>query len=256
MKSVQPFEYIMNIPTVYSNNKTDVSAYLGAFIKTSLYIISLSFLTLNVCKAEYAENQALPNPGWPGSDLKGKKCFGRGQGYGPFDYTNQKHRGQNLRIVEHGHFTKDVETLSKGISSYLWADIDYTLRAFPNHHRALYAMARYQLKTPRNDSAEFPPVECYFQRAMAFKPSDYRVMQLYANYLTKKDQLKMAESIYKRALTIYNVPLDINYALGILYVDMNELDKAVEQAKIVYGRGFKKTKLARKLKKANRWPIK
>ena len=117
-------------------------------------------------------------------------------------------------------------------------------------------MMRYQLKVPRPANATYAPIECYFQKAIAFSPNDYRVMQLYSNYLTKKNHPKMAESVYKRALKINNAPLDINYALGILYVEMNELDKAVEQAKIVYDRGFKKTKLARKLKKVNRWPIK
>lgn len=203
-----------------------------------------------------SDDSAMMNPGWVGLSLSGQPCTGSSGGYGPYDYTNRSHRANKLKVVEAYHFNKEVESLIKGMTGSIGGDLDYTLRAFPNHHRALYAMMRYQLKTQRPANANYSAIECYFQRAMAFKPDDYRVMLLYANFLVKKDQSKMASRIYQRALTIDNAPLDINYALGLLYLDMKEFDKAVEQAKIVYSAGFKKTKLARKLKEVNRWPIK
>jgi len=188
---------------------------------------------------------------WVGHDLSGIACTG-GSGYGPYDYTNPEHRGKSLSLVEGSHFTKEVESLIKGNRGSIAADLDYTLRAFPNHHRALYAMMRYQLKLSR---PVFAPSECYFQRAMSFSPSDYRVMQLYANYLVKKKQPKMAISVYKRALSIPRAPAIINYSLGLLYFDMKLFDEAVEQAEIAYEGGVKKMKLAKKLKQINRWPV-
>lgn len=190
---------------------------------------------------------------WVGHDLFGLPCVG-GSGYGPYDYTNPNHRGHNLSIVEGAHFTKEVESLVKGNRGSLIQDLDYTLRAFPNHHRALYAMMRYQKKVKRPAGASYPAVECYFQRAILFSPNDHRVMQLYANYLIKKKQFDMAESIYKKALNVPRAPATINYSLGLLYFDMKKFDDAVEQAKIAYGAGIKKSKLARKLKSVNRWP--
>jgi len=192
--------------------------------------------------------------GWSGIDLTGTPCAGTGQGYGPFDYTNSSHRSKHLKVVEAYHFTREVETLSSGKSGPIGVDIDYTLRAFPNHHRALYAMMRYQLRVT-NRSEHYPAVECYFQRAMIFKPNDFRVMQLYANYLTKKNQSKMAIKIYTRALSIKDTPPEINYSLGLLYFNLKKFDDAVKQAKIAYDGGVKKSKLASKLKKINRWPI-
>ncbi len=195
---------------------------------------------------------------WVGTGLNGTPCTGRGQGYGPWDYTNSQHRREKLPIVTGAHFTKEVESLKKGKSGSIGEDLDYTLRAFPNHHRALYAMMRYQLKSKNGyiPNDVYSSAECYFQRAIKFKPDDYRTMQLYANYLIKKNHPEMAISVYKRALTVDGAPVDVNYALGLLYVDLKEYDLAVEQARIAYGAGLKKTKLARKLKKINRWPLK
>lgn len=225
-------------------------------ISINIFVISCILLVWSSSsKAEFLENQPMPIPGWPGNDLQGLPCRDIPQGYGPFDYTNPHHKKSNLRVVEGGHFTKEVETLKKGRSSTIPGDIHYTLNAFPNHHRALYAMMRYQLVERRPLSAQYQPMTCYFQRALKFQPNDYRAMQLYANYLAKKNHLQMAVDIYKRALQIKTAPPEINYSLGLLYFDLKKFDDAVEQAKIAYDGGVKKSKLASKLKKINRWPI-
>ena len=196
----------------------------------------------------------MPDPGWPGYDLKGAKCPDLGEGYGPYDYTNPNHRGHNLKVVEHSHFNNDVETLKKGMSDHITGDLTYTIRSFPNHHRALYAMMRYQLLGKPITPPKAGPIECYLQRAIKFKPSDYRVMQLYASYLIKKKFHEKALAVYNQAIKIKNAPPNINYSLGLLYFDMKRYDDAVAQAKIAYAGGIKKSKLASKLKKINRWP--
>ena len=55
--------------------------------------------------------------------------------FGPFDYRTATK--DKLKLVESYHFTPKVESLIGGQSGTLGADIDYTLRAFPNHPRAL-----------------------------------------------------------------------------------------------------------------------
>ena len=69
----------------------------------------------------------------------------RGQGqYGPYDYHTHKDK---LQVVERYHFTAVVEALTRGSQNTLaGGDIDYTLRAFPNRHRALLAMVPALLK--------------------------------------------------------------------------------------------------------------
>ena len=60
--------------------------------------------------------------------------------YGPFDYRTAEREAKVL--VEERHFPAVVETLTAGSTGSLAADIDYTLRVFPNHPRALMAMTR------------------------------------------------------------------------------------------------------------------
>lgn len=61
-----------------------------------------------------------------------------GTHYGPFDYNNGEHRRGNLPVVERFHFTSKVQSLRGGnTSSTAGGDLSYTLKSFPNHHRAL-----------------------------------------------------------------------------------------------------------------------
>lgn len=198
----------------------------------------------------------MPDPGWPGLTLAGVACradYSKPSNFGPFDYTNPGHRGTELYLVESTHFTMDVETLRKGHSAVEPdGDLDYTLRAFPNHHRALYAMGRYQLRT--QGKTKHAKAECYFQRALKLKPNDHRVYQLYAHYLKKKKKLTMALKIYQQATNYKPVPGDMYYSLGMLQFNMKNYSGAVESAKLAKEAGFKKTTLINKLKAAKQWP--
>jgi hypothetical protein len=77
-------------------------------------------------------------------------CGPLANGYGPFDYRTDR-TGTTLSIVEDNHFTPAVEQLISGITGSLGAELDYTLRAFPNHHRALLSLVRLgkRLKSPQ-----------------------------------------------------------------------------------------------------------
>ena len=87
-------------------------------------------------------SQACCAMGWVGTDLAGAPCSGSRQGYGPYDYTDPRTRkgGKDapLSLVERYHFTPDVENLVGGNTSLgPEGDLNYTITAFPNHHRAL-----------------------------------------------------------------------------------------------------------------------
>ncbi|MDB5850133.1 MAG: hypothetical protein JWP29_3885, partial [Rhodoferax sp.] len=107
--------------------------------------------------------------------------------YGPFDYRFEK--GNSLYLVESAHFTPVVEALIRGNAGYLGGDLDYTLRAFPNHHRALMAVMRYgeKTKSPQPPNLRYT-VECYFVRALQFKPDDTIVKLIYASFLGKNSR--------------------------------------------------------------------
>src|SRR6202000_1946248 len=69
-------------------------------------------------------------------------CGSLHSSYGPFDYRDPGARGEALHLVEIAHFTNDVAELRRGNTSTVIADIDYTLRVFPHHARALASMSQ------------------------------------------------------------------------------------------------------------------
>lgn len=171
--------------------------------------------------------------------------------FGPFDY--RKHPDKHA-IVENFHFTPKVEALTEGQSTMLLAgDIGYTLRAFPNHPRALYAMARYglQLGVVQAPGAQYP-VECYFDRALRFTPDDAQVHALYADYLIRikrnQDARKQLEAAEKLELTP-----QIAYNLALAWSSLGENQKALPLAKKAYAGGIQFPGLKERLTRAGVW---
>ena len=192
--------------------------------------------------------------GWVGYDLKGVPCSGKSMAYGPYDYINPKHKSLKLPIVETYHFTKEMEAAA-GENIRMGGEIGYTLRAFPNHHRALYAIIRHQLRFGEQVYLEGrTPAECYFQRAAAFSPRDIKVYQLYAYYLTKKGQDAIAIKQYEMALLV-KPQGHLHYQLGKAYFKTKQYDNAVKHAKLAIERGFKKRDLKKQLQSVGKWPI-
>jgi tetratricopeptide (TPR) repeat protein len=191
-----------------------------------------------------------------GSDLKGLPCNGGGQGYGPYDYTKANERG-HIPVVEEHHFTPEVENHIRGKSGYLTGDLDYTLRAIPNHHKALLSTIRYQLKLnekllAKNRPLE-TPVECYLQRAIHFSPNDAASVSLFAYYLKEIGQLEKAAKLYEKALDISPDAAKIEYSYSLLLIDLKQYDKALEYAKKAYTHGKPPKGLKNKLVKLGVW---
>lgn len=165
-------------------------------------------------------------------------CGSLSNAYGPFDYRDPEARGRPLYLVESTHFTTDVETLRRGASGPIAGDIDYTLRAFPNHHRALNSVARYALQGGRFLNEQIPSADCYFKRAVAFRPDDEVVRMLYGNYLVKRGDRAEAERQYEEALRLAPTSPEINYNAGLFYVSKGNLARAKELAKVAYDSGY------------------
>ena len=64
-------------------------------------------------------------------------CGSLKNSYGPFDYRTQR---ESLAVVEAVHFNQTTEMLIRPMGRNFGGDFDYTLRASPNHHRALISM--------------------------------------------------------------------------------------------------------------------
>jgi tetratricopeptide (TPR) repeat protein len=183
----------------------------------------------------------------------GNYCGDLRNAYGPFDYTNSQF-APNLQLVEAYHFTPDVEKLIKGASGYLGGDLDYTLRAFPNHSRALAALAKLALrdKTERVPGAQWS-VECYFDRAIRFKPDDAGVRTLYGSYLFKLGRTNEAIEQLSEAVRSGPENATAHHNLGLIYFQKKDYDKAVLHAKKADALGFPLPGLKNKLSEMGKW---
>lgn len=173
--------------------------------------------------------------------------------YGPYDYRTDKNK---LAIVEGAHFTPPVEALIRGSTTSTGpaGDIVYTLQTFPNHHRALLAIMRFGEKVKSAHPTGLPlPIECYFERALRFRPDDLVARMIYTTFLSKNNrnpeamqQLELVTAAAQdNAFTYYNI--------GLIYFDMKSYDKSLTNAHKAYALGFGSPELRDQLKSAGKW---
>ena len=171
---------------------------------------------------------------------------------GPFDYLVE--RGRKLSVVEEFHFTPTVESLIRGQSATVAGDLAYTLTVFPNHHRALMAMQRLgeKLKSPQPPGALYT-VECYFERALRFRRNDVIARMIYAAYLAKNARATEAvQQLEVAAAAAGDNPFTHNN-IGLIYFDMKEYDKALQEAHKAIALGYEQLALREQLQKAGKW---
>ena len=175
------------------------------------------------------------------------ECGSLENAYGPFDYTNPRHFNEKLGIVEKGHFPKYVENLEHGKAGSLASDLDYVLRAFPNHHRALNSMSKYALK--KNAKKTRYTIDCYFMRARYFAPSDGKVLVIQGIYEFKQKKWKEAIEAFEEAAQYMPENSEIYYNLGLTYIKLEKYDLAQKMADKAYGLGYPMSGLREALKK-------
>jgi predicted Zn-dependent protease len=173
--------------------------------------------------------------------------------YGPFDYRTATKKQRDL--VERFHFTQDVATLTKGASTTKIAgDISYTLLAFPNHPRALMAMSdlarRQKTRKPAGSTYD---VDCWFERAIRFRPDDPMVR--YVLGISKLKDGVPVEAVKQLGIAEKALPNDamVHYNLGLAYLDLDDYDKARDEAHRAYELGAQLPGLRNLLEKAGKW---
>ncbi len=177
--------------------------------------------------------------------------FNSGQ-YGPFDFRTDK---EKLPIVLGAHFTPEVEALIRGKTSATpGGDIDYTLRAIPNHPNALMAMMQLgeKEKTPQPRGSRYT-VECWFDRAIRFRPDDNMVGMIYTSFLTKNNRKSEAMQQLDIVLKTAKDNAFTHQNIGLLYFDLGEHQKALVQAHKAMALGLNRPELKEKLQAAGKW---
>ncbi|WP_292976910.1 tetratricopeptide repeat protein [Nitrosomonas sp.] len=175
--------------------------------------------------------------------------------YGPFDYMERYSLKSNLDIVETYHFTSDVENLIRGNTSSTPAgDLDYTLRAWPNHHRALVSLFKYSIREKSTQISGLKwPVECYFDRAIRMNAKDAQVRSIYSAFLSHHNRNREALEQLEVAANLEPDNATILYNLGLLYFKQKNYEKARHYAKQAYALDFPLSGLKNKLIRAGKW---
>ena len=194
-----------------------------------------------ICLAAMQSDGAMAQDSAAERLLAAAECGSLENHYGPFDYTNPTHAAEKLPIVEIAHFNTDVETLRSGQTADMpgW-DLHYTLGTFPNHHRALYSMALYAL---RHKDEKVPPGarfsgDCYFQRAITFRPDDAVVRLIYSIFLSRDGHRSEAIEQLNTALEFDANNAEIHYNLGLLYEKSGQDELALAHARRAYEIGY------------------
>lgn len=180
-----------------------------------------------------------------------EECGDLTNAYGPFDYRTSRDK---LVIVENFHFTQDVEALRSGSTGQIGGDLDYTLRASPNHPRALIAMANLgrKLNTDQPPGAKYS-IPCYFDRAIRFADDDAMVRLVYGTYLARVGKERQGLEQLEVALKLDPGNANIHYNLGLVYLDLKDYPKAREHAQRAYELGFSLPGLRKRLEAAGQW---
>jgi hypothetical protein len=171
--------------------------------------------------------------------------------YGPYDYRYDRKR---LEIVEVAHFTPPVEAGTRGSTGDLGLDLSYTLKASPNHHRALMSIVRIGArdKSPQPVNLAYS-IDCFFDRAVRFASNDNIVRMIYAQYLGQQgrapDAKLQLDVVIKSAgdnpLTFHNV--------GLVLYEMGDFDAALVQAHQARKLGFERSRLETLLRQNGKW---
>jgi predicted Zn-dependent protease len=157
-----------------------------------------------------------------------------------------------LLLVEKHHFTPDIEFLRNkaGVAPAL----DYTLRAFPNHHRALMSLINLVVREKKEQIYGMTwPIECYLRRARAWRPDDTMVQVIYGLFYMKMNKPQQAIEQLEEVKAVRGDDPNVYYNLGLAYIQVGNYDKALENAHRAYALHYPLPGLRNMLVKAGKW---
>jgi tetratricopeptide (TPR) repeat protein len=176
--------------------------------------------------------------------------------YGPHDYSNLRDRLEKLPIVERFHFTQDIAALRADgkVQDHLGRHIAYTLHTFPNHHVALDAMSRLGVQQSRGQplGARYT-VECYFERAIRWRPTDPTVRLVYAIHHYRNERLDAAIKELTVGLELAPDNPELHYNLGLIALRSQDYELSIRHAKRAYELGYPLPGLRTQLERLGKW---
>lgn len=157
-----------------------------------------------------------------------------------FEDNWANHTGPATQRLASGEYTQRV-----------MADIDFTLRVWPNHVRGLQALIEYTIAGGKPYS--FQPAECYFVSAKQFYDDDVNVHMLEGLYYWKMQKYQQAKQAYRAALDIDPNSVDANYNYGLMCLELKDYSEALKHAHVAYSAGYPLAGLRKRLQAAGQW---
>jgi tetratricopeptide (TPR) repeat protein len=227
-----------------SKNNLVFQSFAVALVSVGLLMVSTAAIAV------------IPDAKYVGKQLDGTPCKGNYVTFGPFDYMQRHKNPDQLQVVEVSHFSRGVETLTKGVTTTPMGDLDYTLGAWPNHHRGLETAIRFRLLHPEPKwpfSEKYPPAECFLQRAIAFRPKDGTSHLLYGILLSKQKRYELALREFTIAAKFLPGDVIPEYNMGLTLVVLKKYTRAKKIAVKVYANGFPLPGLKNQLIAVGHW---
>jgi hypothetical protein len=243
-----------------------------------IFILSSFVWVLTLSPASVADSTADSKFVYGASNDGGDDVDGQ---FGPYDYYRPpKTVHAPIALVESAHlgFIVADQLRQKDYCGYQ-SNLNYTLRAFPNHPKALVMMAEYlaahrpcpareepnsvanSVWAIENNSWQERNTDFFFQTALNFMTEDTRVIPkyaethaLYGDWLRKNGRADEAMTQYEAARALKPGYANTYYGLGMLYLDQKNIAKATENAKKAYALGKPPTDLKDRLVAAGSWP--
>lgn len=194
--------------------------------------------------------------------------------YGPFDYYDPpKH---SIQLVERAHLGPKTELLAEeGRWCRYFSDLDYTLRAFPNHPKGLVKMSQFlehhaacnrkpskkkKSKSVADIYAELEEgawrertPEYYFDRAIKYRSQYAETHILYGRYLFRKHKLEKSEKEFLVAANLINTASQkatTNYYMSLINLEKGDCKMAKQFAGKSYKSGYDILDLKEKIEKS------
>lgn len=180
----------------------------------------------------------------------------------PFDYYAPETNVPNgtyarglLNMVNHAHFTMEVQLLQKGKSARLPGDILFVLMSIPNHPGALDTYSRFVVKYRtselfKNSNKTLKPAydpDCFFQRATRIYPQHAETHKVWGIHLYREKRYSDALSAFLEAQSKGDTSAEIQYNLGLTYLALEDNENAVTYARKAYNAGYPLQGLRKKL---------
>lgn len=134
------------------------------------------------------------------------------------------------------------------------AELEAVLRVFPNHPRALMAMADLARaeKSGRPRGTRYS-MGCWYDRAVRFAPNDVQVRLAYGHWLARQGERSAAVDQLDRVAAEAMESQTSSYNLGLAYCEAEAWDKALRAAHRAYALGHTLPGLRNRLASAGKW---